>query len=69
MSFKEIIIQQAVTALLNALPPEVLAEGADRLLDLVENLIEQSETRVDDTIVLPLLRLLRTAFSIPDNDP
>ena len=69
MTLKETIIRQAVAALIQALPPNLLAEGADRVLDLVENLIEQSETRIDDAVVLPLLRVVRSAFSIPDNDP
>ena len=66
---KQTIIQHAVQALIAALPPNVLAEGADRMLDLVENMIERSDTKVDDAVVMPIIRLIRTSFNIPDNDP
>ena len=65
---KHIIIQQAVQAIIAALPPQLLTESADRLLDVIENMIEASDTKVDDTVVMPLIKLLRTSFSIPDND-
>lgn len=65
---KEIIIQQAVTALIGSLPPELLRDSADQVLDVLERAIEQSDTKIDDAVVLPLIRLLRTSFSIPDND-
>jgi len=65
---KQVIIQQAISALIRALPPRVLADGADYLLDAVEKAIEQSETRVDDDLLLPLFKVIRTAFSLPDDD-
>ena len=66
---KELIIRHAVTALIASLPPRLLLEGADRILDLVENLVENSDTKIDDEVVLPLIKLIRATFSIPDNDP
>jgi len=65
---KQVIIQQAISALMRAVPPEVLADGADYILDAVERVIEQSESRVDDALVLPLIKVIRTAFNLPDND-
>lgn len=68
MNVKENIIQQAVTALIGSLPPDLMRDGADRILDVIERLIEESDTKIDDAVVMPLIRLLRTSFSIPDND-
>lgn len=65
---KELIIQNAMTALINALPPSVLVEGADALLDAIESAVERSENKIDDAVVLPLLRVIRSAFGIPDGD-
>jgi len=68
MGIKEMIIRQAASALINAIPPDALAKGADQLLDLVEDMVENSDTKVDDAVVLPLIKLIRTSFQIPDND-
>lgn len=65
---KEIIIRHAVMALLNAIPPELLVKGADRLLDIIEEMIAKSENQVDDAVVVPIIAVIRTSFHIPDED-
>lgn len=40
----------------------------DKLFDLVEDFVADTETKVDDTVVLPLVKAARTALDIPDND-
>lgn len=69
MNVKETLIAYAVQALVAAIPPTVLVEGADRLLDLLEDLVAKTETPVDDAIVGPLVKAIRTAFHIEDRDP
>jgi hypothetical protein len=34
----------------------------------MEEAIEESDTQIDDVLILPLLELIRSAFGIPDND-
>lgn len=68
MGIKDLIIREAVVALINALPPDLLTRGADKLLDSIEDVVESSETMIDDAVILPLVRLLRASFDIPDND-
>ena len=41
---------------------------ADKGLDMLEDKIAASPNKVDDTVVLPLINLMRVSFSIPDND-
>ncbi len=40
----------------------------DRLFDLIEDFVTNSDTDVDDKIVLPLVKAARAALDIPDND-
>lgn len=41
---------------------------ADKLLDLIEEMVEKTDNEFDDKIVLPIINQLRSAFDIPDND-
>ena len=61
-----VIINMMIDMLLK-MGPEKAKEFADKILDLGENLIQKSETQVDDAF-LPVLQAIRTAFDIPDND-
>lgn len=65
---KEMLIKQLVTVLLSMLSPEMLRKAMDALLDIAEEAVEKSETKVDDSIVLPLCSLIRSTFNIPDED-
>ena len=68
MTMKEMLIKQAVTMLLTMLSPNVLRTAIDAILDIVEDAVTKSETTVDDTVVLPVIEMLRATFNIPDND-
>ena len=48
--------------------PELLRDLADTLLDVVEDAVAKSKNKYDDALVLPLCKVCRMAFSIPDND-
>ena len=53
---------------LKALKPAQIEAFADRALDWREAAIAKSETKYDDELVIPLIALVREAFSIEDND-
>lgn len=38
----------------------------DAVLDIVEDLVEQSKTKIDDIIVKPIIAIIRNRFAIPD---
>jgi len=40
----------------------------DKLLDLIEELAENSETKLDDRILLPIVAQIRVLANIPDGD-
>ena len=60
------LIIKLVTFLIGMLKPEYLKKLVDFLLDLAEEAVLNSETTVDDKIILPLCELIRKAFDIPD---
>lgn len=62
------IIGLMLGALIKALPEDIMKKGVDALLDKIEDAVEDSETKIDDTIVLPVIALIRKSFDIPDND-
>ena len=41
---------------------------ADMILDQVEEAIEASETKIDDRLVLPVIKQLREQFNIDDSE-
>jgi hypothetical protein len=40
----------------------------DKALDIIEMLIEDSKTKIDDWTIKPLIKIVRRRFDIPDND-
>ena len=65
---KNILIQQLMQVLMLVLSPEVFKKLIDTVLDIVEAAVEDSETAVDNMLVLPLCNTIRTAFNVPDDD-
>lgn len=68
MNMKAVMIQQLMNALLMFLSPEVMKKGLDGLLDIIEDAVINSETEMDDVIVLNLCNQVRRAFDVADND-
>ena len=46
--------------------PELLKKGIDAFLDVIESAVEKSETKIDDTLVLPICKLIRSTLKIED---
>ena len=65
---KEKMLLWLVGMIFERLDGEDLKVWADKGLDLIEDKVAASATKYDDKIVLPMCRLMREAFSIPDND-
>ena len=66
--FVTAIIPLILEGLLKVLAPEKLTAVADKALDWCELAIAKSTTDLDDTLVVPLIGIVREAFHIPDND-
>lgn len=69
MSFKdrmiEFVVNQVISNFLKALDPEQLKVVLDRWIDVVEQAVQDSESKLDDNL-LPILRFVRDFFAIPD---
>ena len=73
-SMKEIKMT-ALTPVINAVVTEIVEEVlktehiqkfGDKLFDLIEDVVGDSETKIDDTLVLPVIKAARKALDIPD---
>lgn len=63
-----VMITNLLTTLFAVMPPEMIKGFIDQGLDVVENMIQASETTMDDSLILPIILMIRTTFDIPDND-
>ena len=66
-SVKIWMAQTLLSALLTQLDSKLIKGFIDAGLDKVEDMIAESETKVDD-VALPLLARIRDIFDVPDND-
>ena len=62
------LISQIIALLLSMLPKEAFKKAVDKLLDSIENAVEESEGKLDDAIILPLCDKARELLDVPDND-
>lgn len=54
--------------ILKLLTPELLKQAMDTMLNFIEDKVLYTDNKVDDALVLPLCKLIRATFDIPDND-
>ena len=62
------IVGQIMSLVLSLLTKEQAKELIDQLFDFIEAKVEDSETKWDDTLILPLINKAREALDVPDND-
>lgn len=62
------LLPTVIALLLKTMTAEKLKGYADQILDVVENAVKDSETSIDDLVVLPVINSIRATFDIPDND-
>lgn len=67
-SMKLWAIQSLMTALMTQLNPELIRRFVDAGLDAIEDTVAASENTIDDQLVLPLIKQVRVALDLPDND-
>lgn len=64
---KEKILGYLISQIIRMLPPGLLRQFVDQILDFVEAKVLGTASELDDTVVLPLCGMIREAFSIPDD--
>lgn len=60
------VVGSIVRELLKRLPPDVIKEVVDTMLDKIEEKVESTSTQLDDAVVLPLIGLIRDTLDIED---
>ena len=61
------LVLNVLGEMIKELPPDKAKEAVDDMLDAVEKRVAESETRVDDVLVVPALRFVRAVAGIPDD--
>lgn len=59
-------ITTVVKTFLSSLTPQQIKRELDKLLDRIEDLVQDSENQLDDSL-LPVLRFVRDVFDVPDD--
>lgn len=62
------LVKAIVAAMVKMLTPAKVKSILDKAFDAVEKKVKDSKTHWDDVTVLPMLKALRKALDIPDND-
>lgn len=64
---KNPFIMALVNALLSMISPELLRTLVDGMLDALEVKVLESGSKLDDIVVLPLIKVIREAFDLEDD--
>jgi len=69
---KETLLKLALPMILGIVEEMITKENlqkyGDSLFDMIEDFVSASDSKVDDTVVLPLIKAARIALNIPDED-
>ncbi len=69
---KEMLLKMAMPMVIGMIEEMITSENikkyGDKLFDLIEDFVADSETKIDDATVLPLIKAARIALGIPDDD-
>lgn len=69
MSLQERILVYIIEKIFEEIPKERLKVVVDQILDHVEEQCAKSETKVDDIVIVPLIKnFIRDTFDIQDKD-
>lgn len=68
MSITESIVKGIIEVAIENIPTDKVKGAIDKMIDKAEDAVEASPTKIDDIIVLPLLKKVRETFDIEDND-
>ena len=57
-----------LNAMLLVLPDNLVKVIIDKMLDVIESLVENTANKIDDAIVLSITHKIRQELNVPDND-
>lgn len=64
----QMIIPWILSFLTDLLTTENFKKYADKIFDIIEEAVVDSETKWDDAVVLPLIEQFRVMLEVPDAD-
>ena len=64
---KSYIIAKLIGQILALLTPELLRSFADHIIEFLEAKVLGSASKVDDALLLPILKMMDIAFGLPDD--
>lgn len=67
-TIQKFVIEQGIAILQTLVNPELLREAVDKALDHIEEVVQKSDNTYDDKVILPVCKMIRETFNIPDND-
>ena len=62
------LLKALIASMAAMLSPDVVKKIVDSAFDKIEDIVVDSETQWDDTIILPMLNALRTGLNIPTSE-
>lgn len=62
------VVGQIVVTLLSLLNKAQGKEIIDTLFDKIEEMVERSENKIDDAVILPLINKAREILDVPDGE-
>lgn len=62
------IVEAFMSTILAKVPESDVQDVADDLLDKIENIVDESGTKIDDAIVEPIINKVRAVFGIEDGE-
>jgi len=65
----EALLVKVLTTVLPMMASGLVEEFGDELLDWIENKVAATDNKIDDALILPVIKDIRERYNIPDNDP
>lgn len=63
------ILKLLLSHLIDLLTPDLIKKGIDSFLDAIEQGVKNSDTTIDDVVLIPVIHMIRTALNIPQDVP
>jgi len=62
------ILSYVIGMILSQLSPDLFRNLLDSILDMIEAKVEETPSKSDDRLVLPLCRMVREAFGVAEEE-
>jgi hypothetical protein len=67
-TIKEIILTKGLNIILDLIDEKTVSKSFDVMLDHIEKQVKNTTNQYDDVIVIPIIKVIRTAINIPQDE-